>query len=456
YAVSGVNPTATEIIVPSTYKEAAVSKIMAGAFTNGSLITSLTIPDSVLAMEPGCLSGLSILEDLSLPFVGINRDAIGYDATLGTLFGVDAFPGTMAITHYFPSIVRKSYVAPSSLRKLTITDGPVLKAGSLSGLSMLTEVVVSDSITTIEAGTFAVTLSLKSMTLPFIGVTLDSTGTEGVLGAIFGRSSYGIVATYYLQGSYYYYLPNGLESLKITGGTFINDYSLMNLRNLREISLPSTIMTIGGHAFYNDISLTNIILPSQITRIGDLAFSYQASILPTLNPALNAIVLSSSLKEIGLHPFGYASENAKLVIYSSTPSTNINGIWDDLDAEYEMIFDVESSGEFEGLDYVTDKYNGTTILGPHFGNQDTIIVIPQYIDPDDSTSVVRIIASGAFAHDPLLEELWIEDNVYNIRSNAVAGENLTVYLEHPYIPEWWTTANWNPTGVQVVLDVTMP
>ncbi len=456
YAVSGVDPDAVEIIVPSIYKDAAVSKIMTGVFANSSLITSLTIPDSVLTMEAGCLSGLSMLENLSLPFVGITRDAIDYDGTLGMLFGVDTFPGSVVITHYFPSIVRKSYAVPSSLRKLTITDGLALRVGSLSGLSMLTEVVVSDSVTTIEAGTFALTLSLKSMTLPFIGITMDSTGDEGLFGVIFGTRNYGIVATIYPQGTYGCYLPTYLETLKITGGTFINDHSLMNLRNLREISLPSTITSIGSYAFYNDIALTNIILPSQITIIGDYAFSYQHDILPSLKPALNAIVLPSSLSETGMHPFGYTDMNITLVIYSTISSTNVHDVWADLDAEYTMFFDVESVGVHDGLNYVIVDRAGATILGPDFGNQATSIVIPNYIDPDDSQSRVITIASGAFAHDPFLEQLWIGGNIYYVRTNAVAGENLTVYLESQFIPEWWTTANWNPSGVPVVLNATMP
>jgi uncharacterized repeat protein (TIGR02543 family) len=456
YAVSGVNPLATEVIIPSTYKGAAVTKILTGAFQNGALVTRLVIADSVTTMEAGCLAGLSALEYLSVPYVGITRDATQYDGTLGVLFGTEAFAGSTAITHYFPSIIRKSYVAPASLRTLLVTDADNLRAGSLSGLGMLTEIQISDGITTIEAGALALSLSLKSMTLPFIGTSLTATGTDALLGTIFGKSNFGVIATSYYQGSLKYYLPPALESLKITGGTYVNDSALMNLRSLREISLPMTITDIGNSAFYNDVALASIVLPDQLRRIGDYAFAYDPSILPSLNPALNAIVLPSSLRDVGNRVFDQSFYNEALVIYAMVSPTSIYSCWDTLDDAYEVVYNAQSIGVIEGLDYVDVEHYGLSILGVHFGNKASSIVIPEYLDPQDNKTAVTTIAPGAFAHNPYLEELWIKDNVHTVGKNAVGGSNLTVYLELPFVPEWWVTSSWNPLGVPVVLNATFP
>jgi len=456
YGISGVNPIATEVVVPSTYKEKDVTQILAGAFQNGALVTSLTIADSVLSMEPGCLSGLAVLEQLSIPFVGINREATGYDATLGVLFGTEAFAGSQQIMHYFPSITRKAYQAPASLTKLMVSDATILRAGSLSGLVMLKELVVSDSVTTIEEGAFAVTLSLRSMTLPFLGISITSWGNDALLGTMFGRSSYGVVATALKQGNFSYYLPTNLESLMITGGDRIESYALMNLRNLREVSIPMTMTYIGNMAFYNDISLSSIVLPDQLTTLGFNVFDYDGNILPTLNPALNAVVLPATLREVGSRVFGLPQLNPHLKIYAMVTVTTIYGCWDILDDEYEVIYNAESIGVYNGLNYVSVKNEGVTMLGVHFGYKLSQIVLPRYIDPQNERSLVNEIAPGAFSHHPFLEELWLGESIRDVGYNSVGGDNLTVYLTLPYIPEWWGLSSWNPTNVPVLVNQTMP
>ena len=456
YGIIGVNPVATEIIVPTLYKGIAVTKIMTGAFQNGSQVKSLVVNGTVLTMEAGCLAGLSVLENLSVPFVGINRDATSFDATLGILFGSEAYVGSIEISHYLSIRNIQKYQIPASLRTLTITDASILRLGSLSGLTMITEINVADTVQSIETGAFAATLSLKSLTLPFVGKSATSSGNDAVLGEIFGSIQYSATTPSYYQGSTRYYLPNGLESLKITGGTCINSFALMNLRSLREVSLADSITDFGEQAFYNDIALASIVLPNQLRIIGNYAFAYDPSVLPSLKPALNAIVFPSSLEEVGTRIFGHQEYNTSLKIYAMVSSSNIHSCWGDLDDLYEVIYDGETRGVHNGLDYVNIKGEGVTIIGVHFGNKDSVIVIPSYLDPDINKTYVTRIAPGAFANAPYLEELWIKDNIYYAGTNSVSGSNLTVYLELPYIPEWWTTASWNPSGVPVVLDATFP
>jgi len=456
YAVSGVNPSSIEVIVPETYKDAAVTKILSGAFLNGSLVDSLVIPDSVTTMEAGCFAGLSSLENLSIPFVGTSREATDFNGTLGVLFGSEIFTGSTQITHYLSFTIRGTYQLPSTLRVLTITDGDVIRVGSLSGLVMLTEIHMSDTITSIEAGALAMSLSLKSMSLPFIGISLTATGTDALLGTIFGKLNFGVAASSFKQGGLNYYLPPALEIIRINGGTKVNDYALMNLRNLREVSLPATITHIGTQAFYNDIALANIVLPDQLTRIDDLAFAYDEAVLPSLDPALKAVVLPSSLDEVGFRVFGYSALNTSLILYAMAYSASPSTCWATLNDDYEVVFKVVSKGVINGLDYVKTETEGAVIIGVHFGNKADSIVIPEYINPSDKWSRVIMIAPGAFANAPYLEQLWIKESVYYVGKNAVGGTNLTVYLELPYIPEWWTAVSWNPDGVPVVLNAVFP
>ena len=103
----------------------------------------------------------------------------------------------------------------------------------------VTEIVVPNYVTFIDVGAFYDCNNLTSITIPFVGATLN--GTENThFGYIFGADGYYSNATC---------VPSSLKTVIITGGN-----------------------SIGRYAFYGCSSLTSVIIPESVTSIGDGAF----------------------------------------------------------------------------------------------------------------------------------------------------------------------------------------
>ncbi len=76
------------------------------------------------------------------------------------------------------------------------------------------------------------------------------------------------------------------------------------------VTLPSSLKSIGAHAFEDNIGLTEVIIPEGVTEIGDYAFHYTG---PNITSKIETISLPSSLKKIGNFAF---QSNSKVKDFS--------------------------------------------------------------------------------------------------------------------------------------------
>ena len=83
-------------------------------------------------------------------------------------------------------------------------------------------------------------------------------------------------------------------------------------QNIKSYIIPSSVTSIGDHAFYDCCSLSEIVIPSSITSIGDSAFSWCDS--------LSEIVIPSSITSIGDSAFSWCDSLSEIVIPSSVTS----------------------------------------------------------------------------------------------------------------------------------------
>ena len=92
---------------------------------------------------------------------------------------------------------------------------------------------------------------------------------------------------------------NAVETLTISEGiTDIGDYNFSEMGNLRTLSLPSSVVSIGERAFSESwISWGTLVLPEGLSSIGAYAFKDCID--------LKAVVLPSTLKTIGNGAFSY-------------------------------------------------------------------------------------------------------------------------------------------------------
>ncbi|MEG2274695.1 MAG: leucine-rich repeat protein, partial [Clostridia bacterium] len=141
------------------------------------------------------------------------------------------------------------------------------------------------AVTSIKQGAFEGCNNLTSITLPFVGGTLDGANST-VFGYIFGASSYSDNKTA---------VPASLKTVVITGGTSIKDNAFRFCGSLTGVTIPDSATSIGKWAFSNCASLASVTIGSGVKNIGYNAFQYCKG--------LTSIVIPDSVESIEKEAF---------------------------------------------------------------------------------------------------------------------------------------------------------
>ena len=210
--------------------------------------------------------------------------------------------------------------APWGSKKLTqvvISDG-VTSIGKYAfyGCSSLTSITIPDSVTSIGSEAFSGCTGLTSITIPD-GVTSISYGAfkncKGLTGITLG---------------------NGVTSIGIS--------AFSNCESLTSITIPDSVTSIGISAFSNCESLTSITIPDSVTSIGDGAFSVCSSLM--------SITIPNSVTSIGNHAFAYCSNLLSLTIPNSVISIGSDAFY--------MVSNIVYSGTASGSPWGARALNG--------------------------------------------------------------------------------------------------
>ena len=228
----------TSITIPDS-----VTSIGEHAFIGCSGLASITIPDSVTYIGAGVFAGCDKLIDISVPFIGVSR---GESKTLWYFFGK----------------------TPAKLKRINVTDAFKIANSTFENCISLTDVIISNSVTTIDSKAFIGCTSLRSITLPFL---------RGVLGDLFDYKStyakynqYGVCVdssiapsgwtcqrSYTQQNgsyTYHYYswfnIPKSLQQIVLTNATAIPKDAFCNVTNKCILTIPTSVAKIEKDAFY--------------------------------------------------------------------------------------------------------------------------------------------------------------------------------------------------------------
>jgi hypothetical protein len=112
--------------------------------------------------------------------------------------------------------------------------------------SALTEIVIPNSVEFIGFSAFRGCSSLNSLTIPFVGERSDGS-TKTHFGYIFGIES----VSY--NGDR---VPSTLKDVIITNASSLGEKCFYECRYIKNIYIPTTVLTIGDDAFYKCPSLT--------------------------------------------------------------------------------------------------------------------------------------------------------------------------------------------------------
>ena len=263
-----------------------------GSFSDCSNLTSITISSNIISIGSYAFSGCNSLTSIVIPNSVIN---MGSSTFLGcSKLKSVTFEGESQLT----SIGSSTFSGCSSLVSVDFAENPNLQTigdSAFYNCSNLTSIVIPENVTSIGDSAFYGCYKLVEV--------YDLTGPDG-LNITAGSSSNGYVGYYAVEiktdmdltGIYYaggnddyvmYKDLNGKHYLvgymgdeeNLTLPTFddgrtysINSYVFYQNYDIRSVTIPNCVVSIGDSAFYDCGSLTSITIPSSVTGIESSAF----------------------------------------------------------------------------------------------------------------------------------------------------------------------------------------
>ena len=184
--------------------------------------------------------------------------------------------------------------------------------GAFKGCKKLKSVEVPNSVTKIGKGAFEGCTSLEKLVLPFIGGSLNTSGTASkstLFGYIFGEEKadgcYGVKQMITASEGYTVYVPNTLKIVRIANGSLPYG-TFYGMKSLTSIEIGGGVSVIGNRCFYNCTSLSELYLPDSIMKIEERAFNGCSALKNTPDMSfvteigIYAFASCSSLQEINL------------------------------------------------------------------------------------------------------------------------------------------------------------
>ena len=141
----------TDLVIPETIEDLPVTAIKDYAFNGYSQITNITVPNSVISIGNGAFKGTNPTK-VTLPFVGLNRTASGYEGVFGYIFGnttylldsnrdIVTFQYKNGTSSYDTSYY---YYIPKTIKEVVITNASRIPKNAFYNCSWIEKLTIND------------------------------------------------------------------------------------------------------------------------------------------------------------------------------------------------------------------------------------------------------------------------------------------------------------------------
>ena len=253
----------------------SVTNIGQYAFQKCSGLTTLSVPNSVEYIGYNAFGGCYRLSAMTLPFIGSRRgNANGYGDNFGYVFGSSSSGDSASVRQYYyynngNSSSYNTYYIPTNLTSVIITDESVVRPYAFQNCTMLTNIVVNDTVSTIGNYAFSGCTAMPCFNIPASAISIGSYAFSGCA----SLSDVQISSSVKWIGSYAFQNCSRLFEVDLPEGVCrIYDYAFSGCSHASSLTIPNTVTNIGQYAFQNCSSLISVEVPKSVMYIGYNAF----------------------------------------------------------------------------------------------------------------------------------------------------------------------------------------
>lgn len=435
-----------------------VTTLTEGVFQFCSGLEEITIPDNVAEIHNSAFNGCESLTNVSISqgvqTVGIqafmdctNLNLITFNGTVEQWNAIDKAGNwnynSNNLTHVY-CVADGQYVHLQDSEDETVTDAAVEPTCTATGLtegshcSVCNEVIVAQEVVDAFGHDYTPTVTDPTATedgyVTYVCTRCDDTYTEDIIPSSFEiKSNNRALVGYTGEEDEVLEIPAVFQDngtwYRITG---IGAEAFYDCTELKDVTIPSSVKTIGNAAFRNCTSMETVVFEvgSQITEIKMNAFRdckvLENIVLPSRLVTigsnvfwgcenLQSITIPASLKEIGQAAFYNCKAGLKVYV---------------TDVEAWLKIDINDNN-YSNPNFTNSTYNGVSTL--HFldadGNEVTELTIPEG---------VTTIRKYAFAGANQLTNITIPVSVTSIEAvvSFDACTALTNITFHGMIEQW--------------------
>lgn len=304
----------TDLVIPT-----GVTRINAGAFAARSAIKSVTIPNSVTAIDEHAFS--SSVETVAFDASALTGDDYSsYAGRMGRIFGTQV--KKYILGEHINRIGNNAFAKCSGLQEITMPAGITgIGEEAFRECSGLTEIAIPDDVTSIGDRAFYNCSALNKVTF---GTNLQECGSYAFGGCnnlktvVWNTKNCDFTS----EETPFYVYNNGPSNNfdirgQITSFTFgeqvahIPAYLCSNMTQLTTIELPSSTQSVGEEAFNKCKNVTSLKLNHGLISIANGAFGYCSG--------LTSIDIPATVTALGQFTFGECNNVRSVINRATTP-----------------------------------------------------------------------------------------------------------------------------------------